>query len=759
MRMILLKPAWFIVLFQTLLEVNCVTCPVELLEGLTWPESDAGRNISVQCAPGQPGEAVRQCRTNSAWGPVDYTGCSLQTLVDLYAKTKNASNGVTLTKELVTVAQQLVTVTEPSSIAYSGQLLQAIDILLELFAKTDLGGLTVDSANQSIQNILKSVDNVLSSDSFATLWTNIHQFRGANLFLTFLESFENYGDVITSHLDSTGQGPLTVSHTNYKSIFEVVHDSRDLTHEFSDYSTKVIIPRTVLARQGPDRNTSVATLVFASTIVSLVPSQVDPASINTENISSVLVSCSIFPALTTTFTDSVTIQMQNEPELPNSTCSFLAFSDPARVWTEDLVGCEKPVFNGDNTVTCRCTHLTTFAVIGKYNTRGKLPDLLLVVLVIYLVLIVTTFGLLLYANRKFDSDRASVVLCFLATLFVGHVTLVAGIYAIDSMDACRAVALLLHYFQLSYSFWMLAQAVQLLLKMTYKTTESSTVAQFIALGWITPLFVVAGTAGFKVEVYGRGNYCALPLGSGISYAVIVPVTLIGATNFVCLFYAFYGYHCLKKSDKKCLGQMGKILPNIRACLIVLPVEICEWLFSSLSTEFELVVFDVFWFLSALSMGILVLIFYGIGSSEVVEEYEKHFGPCCCLRHKKSSAVRDSPRPGWRDEISQISQYREASSILRDMDSTATVTGTNGTNAMPGCSGINNGGLEMDDVLERGHELNDVSGANNLSASLSSSFKLKTKFKVFPSRKNHHQQQEGNLSPSSAARSGQQDQRR
>ncbi|XP_038065199.1 adhesion G protein-coupled receptor L3-like [Patiria miniata] len=763
MRMTLLKPVWFIVLFQVLLEATCqTTCPAEQLSGLAWPESDSGRNVSVQCAPGEPGTAVRLCGADNAWGPVDYTGCSLQSLVDLYAKVSNASS--TVTGDLATSVSELATGTMPASIAYSGQLALATNIILEVFTKKDLTGLTVDAADTYIQNMLASVDNLLDSGSFVTSWANIHQYKDADLFLRFMEGFENYGDVITSYLDDRGHASLTLkSTTNYQSIYEVVTGGQQLVHEFSDYSTKVTIPGTVLAKQvGSTRNTSVATLVFASTILGLFPSQSQNSKIriDTQNISSVLVSCSVFPTPTTdTFADSVSIQMKNDPVLPNSTCSFLTYSNPKRVWKEDLQGCQKPVFNDDGTVTCHCTHLTTFAVIGKYNTRGKLPNVLLASMVLYLVLIAATFCLLLYANRTFESDRASIVLCFLATLLTGHITLVAGVYAIDNMDACRAVALLLHYFQLSYSFWMLAQAVQIVLKMTYKTTESGTVAQFLALGWITPLFVVAGTAGIYVESYGRGNYCALPLGSGISYAIITPVALIGFTNFVCLFYAFYCYYGLKKTDKKCLGYMSRILPNIRACLIVLPLEICEWVFSALSIEYEDVIFDVFWILSALAMSILILLFYGISSSEVVEEYEKHFGPCC-WQHKKSSAVRDSPRPGWRDEISQISQYREASSILRDMDSTATVTGANGTttdgrggsSAVAGCSGINNGGLEVDDVLAHGRELNDVSGSNHLASSLSSSFMLKTKLKVFPLRKSQQPPSTGAQSPS-AARQG------
>ncbi|XP_033641591.1 adhesion G protein-coupled receptor L3-like isoform X1 [Asterias rubens] len=743
--MIVIKPVWFIALLQTVHQATCQQCQQETVGDLTWPKASGGENVTVQCGGTGEGEAIRLCKSSGIWhSDINYTGCTSQVLEDLYIRTWNASSNVTTLEE---ISRELEVETNGGGNFYSGQLAQCVQILqviLNAGALNTLSG-TVDTtvADSLIKNVLDAADNLLNAELFASMWSNIHQYKDGELFLTFLQDLEGFGENVTSYLIRVNHQPLKLSFmqtTHFKSIYEVLLDtSIDVSHGFpSPFTTNVTIPRSVLpsSPSDPAKNISIATLVFASTVRELFPNQTHNSRIlvDDRNISSLFVSCNIYPQPTTPFQDFVEIRTPNKNVLPNSTCSYLQYNDTESVWKKDLKLCEKPVFHiEDNTVTCKCKHLTTFAVIGSYNTRGVLPNGILVSMVFYLVITAATFCLVLYANRNFDSDRASLVLCFLATLFTGHLTLVTGIYAIDNKDACRAVALLLYYFQLSYSFWMLAQSVQLVLKVTYKTVETGTVAQFCALGWITPLFVVASMAGLDLEPYGRGNHCAIPLSNGVIFALIVPITLIGCTNFVCLFYAFYCIYRLKKTDRKCLAQMNIILPNIRACLIIIPLEIIEWAFTSLSIDFEFTVFDVLWALSVVIMGIFVFLFYGIGSSEVVVEYEKHFGPCC-WQHKKSSAVHDSPRPGWRDEISQISQFREASSIMRDMDSIATVTG-NG--AVAGCSGVNNGGLEPDDVLARGKELNEPTGLT--SSSLTSSFMLKTKLKVFPLRKNNNDQ--------------------
>ena len=85
-------------------------------------------------------------------------------------------------------------------------------------------------------------------------------------------------------------------------------------------------------------------------------------------------------------------------------------------------------------------------------------------------------------------------------------------------------------------------------------------------------------------------------------------------------------------------------------------------------------------------------------------------------------MQDSPRPGWRDEISQMSQMREPSSIARDADSTT----TNGT--VPGTSGLQVPGMECDDVGPWPREQTNDS-TSSLSSAVASSLALKVSFEL------------------------------
>ena len=110
-----------------------------------------------------------------------------------------------------------------------------------------------------------------------------------------------------------------------------------------------------------------------------------------------------------------------------------------------------------------------------------------------------------------------------------------------------------------------------------------------------------------------------------------------------------------------------------------------------------------------------LSFFVFTISKVQTEYEARYGPCC---GKKHGAVQDSPRPGWRDEISQLSQIREPSSIGRDADSTT----TNG--ALPGTSGLQVPIEHVDDSGPWSPREHIGDSTASLNSSVSSSLALK-----------------------------------
>lgn len=219
--------------------------------------------------------------------------------------------------------------------------------------------------------------------------------------------------------------------------------------------------------------------------------------------------------------------------------------------------------------------------------------------------------------------------------------------------------------------------VQIVLKATYKTPDIGSTSQYCALGWITPLFVVASTAGLQLESYGNARYCFLPVEENIIFAFLVPGLIIIMTNYTCLCYIFYEYVTTKKKDKKNLPQVLSVVPNARACAVISTFLLLDWSFFVLALRLNLTAVNALWAFNKLVESICVFLLFGVFSTEVQSEYEKRVGPCCPWFRKSSRAVMDSPspRPGWRDEISQISNMGE-NSIIMDNESSVGYAGLN-----------------------------------------------------------------------------------
>ncbi|XP_063960100.1 adhesion G protein-coupled receptor B1-like [Lytechinus pictus] len=313
-------------------------------------------------------------------------------------------------------------------------------------------------------------------------------------------------------------------------------------------------------------------------------------------------------------------------------------------------------------------------------TTDSLPPEVTAALIISIILIFSTLIMLIYANRRFESDRAITVCCFLLTMSAQHITLVSGLYSTSNQAACIAVALMIHFFELSEAFWTLGMIVQIVLKATYKTPDIGSTSQYCALGWITPLFVVASTAGLQLDKYGNARYCFLPVEDNIIFAFLVPGLLIIMTNYTCLCYVLYEYITTKKKDKKNLPQVLSVVPNARACAVVSAFLLLDWSFFVLALRLNVTAVNVLWAFNKLVESICIFFLFGVFSTEVQTEYERRVGPCCPWFRKSSRAVMDSPspRPGWRDEISQISNMGE-NSIAMDNESSVVYAGLNSNN--------------------------------------------------------------------------------
>lgn len=747
-------------------------CTEDESEGIHWTVTEVGKSNTQPCHSGV-GELKRNCSSSAEWGKVDSTSCSSKDLITL--RTEFANPNQTWADFVGELA-----VSSSKGFNTSGELLNVVTLVEDLMVSDPLIVSDVNASVRIMEDILAVVNNTLDS-SLLSRWDNIHEFYHSSACLDYIENVQQFGRDVLSFLSEANRTSLSYNFEHLEAEYQLKSYQSLDNFSISLSNAKVTVPRLAFKKYDGNGKFGVAVLQFAQPVKNLLPSSSVLSTINyaPASISSAFLSVTQFPMQLLEVLQNSAIQLVLNTSLSNLTsCGLMNFSSTERLW-EDKVCTVEQVRNGE--VFCSCKELSVYAVIDKVPRR--LHPVVLAILIMTELLLWATILMLLYANRKLESDRAIVVKLFLLTMSATHITLMAGLYSVHNEDACTAVALMLHFFELSEAFWLLGMVVQLVLKVTYKTTDSGSVSQYMALGWITPLFVVASTAGLEIEQYGTDYYCFLNIQNEIFYAFAVPATLIVATSFVCLVYIAYAYCMIRKKNRKAHRRLIVVLPNIRASMVACVTLVLDWIATTLSLSIVNAWTMSFFALLKIVEAVCIFFLFGVLSSEVRHEYEKRYGRCWPNRRKKG----DSQRPGTNDELSQIRE----SSVIHDLDSTISTTGalnafsrapssnsnggynfsnsttslrkadfnanSNGSNPFITRGFDSNGGVSVVNTanIPLGEGTAGTSGTKEdvyrkesaLSESAMSSFKglsLKHKLKVFPLLKHEEEQEESSI---------------
>ncbi|XP_078355167.1 adhesion G protein-coupled receptor L4-like, partial [Oculina patagonica] len=228
-------------------------------------------------------------------------------------------------------------------------------------------------------------------------------------------------------------------------------------------------------------------------------------------------------------------------------CGFWNFSIPGTpngAWSTD--GCSVLSINTSQ-VTCRCTHLTNFALLLQVtpdsNTQGIHKDVLkwMTYLGCSLSLAAEIVCLLVFfLLTKIKETKVKIHMNLVACLAVGHLVFLTGVEnAAGRKMLCSIVAVTLHFFFLASFMWMLVEGIHLLSKVKTVFQPINKLGIAYALAYGLPLVIVGGTFAVKYNEYGTMKHCWLSLSSGTIWSFIVPVCGIILVNVIILAYVLY----------------------------------------------------------------------------------------------------------------------------------------------------------------------------------------------------------------------------
>ncbi|XP_014596923.2 adhesion G protein-coupled receptor E2 isoform X1 [Equus caballus] len=287
----------------------------------------------------------------------------------------------------------------------------------------------------------------------------------------------------------------------------------------------------------------------------------------------------------------------------------------------------------DTSTTCRCTHLSSFAVLMvHYNLQEEDPVLDVITHVglslslLCLLLAALTFLLCRAIQNTSTSLHLQLSLC----LFLAHLLFLTAIDRTEIQMLCAVIAGALHYLYLASFTWMLLEGLHLFLTARKLTVVNySSVSRFMKklmfpVGYGVPAVIVAVSAASRPRLYGTSTRCWLNTDKGFIWAFLGPVCTIFSINLAFFLMTFW----IVKNKLSSLNSDVSTLKNTRMLTFKATAQLfilgCTWCLGILQVgPAARVMAYLFTIINSLQ-GVFIFLVHCLLSQQVQQQYRKWF---------------------------------------------------------------------------------------------------------------------------------------
>ncbi|XP_028734959.1 adhesion G protein-coupled receptor L4 isoform X1 [Peromyscus leucopus] len=322
-------------------------------------------------------------------------------------------------------------------------------------------------------------------------------------------------------------------------------------------------------------------------------------------------------------------------------CAFWNYSADAMnngSWSSE--GCER-TYSNDTHTSCRCSHLTHFAIlmssstsigIKDYNILTRITQLGIIISLVCLAICIFTF----WFFSEIQSTRTTIHKNLCCSLFLAELVFLVGININTNKLVCSITAGLLHYFFLAAFAWMCIEGIHLyLIVVGIIYNKGFLHKNFYIFGYLSPAVVVGFSASLGYKYYGTTKVCWLSTENNFIWSFIGPACLIILVNllaFGVIIYKVFRHTAGLKPEVSCYENIRSCARGALALLFLLGT---TWIFGVLHVVHASVVTAYLFTVSNAFQGMFIFLFLCVLSRKIQEEYYRLFKnvPCCfgCLR--------------------------------------------------------------------------------------------------------------------------------
>ncbi|KAL4828364.1 hypothetical protein H8958_011575 [Nasalis larvatus] len=313
----------------------------------------------------------------------------------------------------------------------------------------------------------------------------------------------------------------------------------------------------------------------------------------------------------------------------------------------------------DTSTICRCTHLSSFAVLmAPYDVQEEDPVLTVIT---YMGLSLSLLCLLLAALtfllcKAIQNTSTSLHLQLSLCLFLAHLLFLMAIDRTEHEVLCAIIAGVLHYLYLAAFTWMLLEALHLfltarnLMVVNYSSINRFTKKLMFPVGYGVPAVIVAISAASRPHLYGTPSRCWLQPEKGFIWGFLGPACAIFSVNLALLLVTLW----ILKNRLSSVSNEVSTLQNTRMLAFKATAQLfilgCTWCLGILQVgPAARVMAYLFTIINSLQ-GVFIFLVYCLLSQQVREQYRKWSKGFRKLRTESemhtlsSSAKADTSKP-------------------------------------------------------------------------------------------------------------------
>ncbi|XP_066128314.1 adhesion G protein-coupled receptor E2-like [Saccopteryx bilineata] len=285
----------------------------------------------------------------------------------------------------------------------------------------------------------------------------------------------------------------------------------------------------------------------------------------------------------------------------------------------------------NSSTTCRCTHLSSFAVLmAHYDVQEEDPVLAVIT---YVGLSLSLLCLLLAALtfllcKAIQNTSTSLHLHLSVCLFLAHLLFLTAIDRTEHKVLCAIIVGALHYLYLASFTWMLLEGLHLFLTARNLTVVNySSVSKLIKkfmlpVGYGVPAVIVAISAASRPHLYGTPAHCWLRPEKGFTWGFLGPVCAIIFVNLAFFLMTLW----ILRSKLSSLNSDISTLRNTRMLTFKAMAQLfllgCMWCLGILQVGPAAHAMAYLFTIINSLQGIFIFLVYCLLSQQVREQYRK-----------------------------------------------------------------------------------------------------------------------------------------